>query len=86
MHVSGIFSAVVVGLVLGYLGRLIVPGRSNLGMIATLLIGLAAAFVGGYIGNKAGWSFGPLLVVEVVLAAIGVSLVGGGLRSRSKSR
>jgi uncharacterized membrane protein YeaQ/YmgE (transglycosylase-associated protein family) len=81
MHVSGILSAIVVGLVIGYLGRLVVPGRQAIGVLATLLIGLAAAFLGGWIGNQAGWGFGPLLVVEVVLAAVGVALVGGGIRS-----
>lgn len=84
MHVEGLVSAVVVGLVLGYLGRLVVPGRSGLGVIATMLIGLAAAFLGGWIGHAAGWSFGPLLVVEVVLAAVGVALVGGGWRSSQR--
>lgn len=84
MHVTGIVTAIVVGLVLGFLGRLIVPGKSQIGFFATLLIGLAAAFLGGWIADSADWGFLPLLIVEVVFAAIGVALVGGGLRSRQR--
>ena len=38
--------AIVLGIVAGYLGRLLMPGRDNMGFIATMLLGLAGAVVG----------------------------------------
>lgn len=86
MHPSGIFSAIVVGLVLGALGRLIVPGRQAIGVLATLVIGLAAAFLGGYLGYRANFSFGVTLIIQLALAAVGVGAVGGGLRGTRRGR
>ncbi len=86
VHADGIFSAIVVGLVLGALGRLVVPGRQAIGMIATILIGLAAGFLGGWIGDKAGWSFVVTLIVQVVLAAAFVGLVAGGMHGGGNGR
>ncbi len=86
MHADGIFSAIVVGLVLGALGRLVVPGRQAIGVVATLLVGLAAGFLGGWIGYQADWSFVVTLIVQVVLAAVFVGFVAGGMRSGSNNR
>ena len=38
--------AVILGIVAGYLGRLLMPGRDKMGFIATMLLGLAGAVVG----------------------------------------
>jgi uncharacterized membrane protein YeaQ/YmgE (transglycosylase-associated protein family) len=38
--------AIVLGIVAGYLGRLLMPGRDKMGFIATMLLGLAGAIVG----------------------------------------
>ena len=38
--------AIVLGIVAGYLGRLLMPGRDKMGFIATTLLGLAGAVVG----------------------------------------
>jgi uncharacterized membrane protein YeaQ/YmgE (transglycosylase-associated protein family) len=38
--------AIILGIVAGYLGRLLMPGRDNMGFIATMLLGLAGAIVG----------------------------------------
>ena len=38
--------AIVLGIVAGYLGRLLMPGRDKMGFIATMLLGLAGAVVG----------------------------------------
>lgn len=45
---------IVFGLVVGALARLIKPGRQNLSVIATLLIGLAGSVIGGLIANALG--------------------------------
>jgi uncharacterized membrane protein YeaQ/YmgE (transglycosylase-associated protein family) len=38
--------AIILGIVAGYLGRLLMPGRDKMGFLATMLLGLAGAVVG----------------------------------------
>jgi uncharacterized membrane protein YeaQ/YmgE (transglycosylase-associated protein family) len=68
--------AAILGIVAGYLGRLLMPGKDKMGFIATTLLGLAGAAVGwalfNYvlgIGETDAFDFGSLLgaVVGVVL-------------------
>ena len=44
MEVSGFISAIIVGLIIGALGRLVLPGRQNIGIWLTLLIGIVITF------------------------------------------
>jgi uncharacterized membrane protein YeaQ/YmgE (transglycosylase-associated protein family) len=84
-----IISAIVVGLIIGALGRLVVPGRQNMSIWLTIGIGVAAALVGSFIASALGvgetrgidWIE---LIIQVALAAGGVALVAG--RSRPGSR
>ncbi|GAA3092217.1 GlsB/YeaQ/YmgE family stress response membrane protein [Streptomyces rectiviolaceus] len=46
MEISGLISAVVIGIVIGILGRLVVPGRQHIGILWTLVVGIAAALAG----------------------------------------
>jgi uncharacterized membrane protein YeaQ/YmgE (transglycosylase-associated protein family) len=41
-----VIGAIVLGIVAGYLGRLLMPGRDKMGFIATMLLGLAGAVIG----------------------------------------
>ena len=45
----------VVGLVIGVIAKLLMPGRDPGGCIITMLIGIAGAFVASYLGQKIGW-------------------------------
>ena len=47
----GVIGWIVFGLVVGALARLLMPGRQPMGIILTILLGVAGAFVGGYIGT-----------------------------------
>ncbi|MDG9718352.1 GlsB/YeaQ/YmgE family stress response membrane protein [Streptomyces sp. DH24] len=78
MEISGIISAIVIGIVIGLLGRLVVPGRQRIGILATILVGIVAAFVGSAIAAAFGvadtdgvdwveWIF------QIALAALGVA-------------
>ena len=51
MSTAGIFSALLAGIVIGALGRLIIPGRQAIGWILTFTIGLVGAFVGGFLAR-----------------------------------
>ena len=80
--ISSIISAIIVGAIIGALGRLVVRGKQNISILATVVIGIVAALIGTFIANALGvgstngidWI---KLVIQVVLAAIGVSLFAG---------
>jgi uncharacterized membrane protein YeaQ/YmgE (transglycosylase-associated protein family) len=82
MEISGILTAIVVGLVIGGLGRLVVPGKQDISIWWTFGIGIVAAFVGTFLASVIGvadtrgidWIE---LVLQVGLAAGGVVLVSG---------
>ena len=52
MHVTGIVSAVLIGALIGVLGRLILPGRQRIGIFVTLIIGIGAALLGTLVANR----------------------------------
>ncbi|MFI5842545.1 GlsB/YeaQ/YmgE family stress response membrane protein [Catenuloplanes sp. NPDC051500] len=86
MEISGILTAIVIGLVIGALGRLVVPGKQNIPIWLTIVIGVVAALIGTFIAAALGvaetagidWIE---IAIQVVLAAVGVSVVAG-LRGR----
>lgn len=51
----GIVSTIIVGLIVGALARLLMPGDQKMGLILTCLLGIAGAFVAGYVGQAMGW-------------------------------
>ena len=54
----GILSWIVFGLVVGIIAKLLMPGRDPGGFIVTILLGVAGALVGGFIGRAMGF-YGP---------------------------
>ncbi|MEW2222582.1 GlsB/YeaQ/YmgE family stress response membrane protein [Streptomyces sp. NPDC006990] len=77
MAISAIISALVVGVVIGALGRLVLPGRQRIGLLWTVVVGIAAAFVGTGIASGLGVAdtrgFDWIeLIIQVALAAVGV--------------
>jgi uncharacterized membrane protein YeaQ/YmgE (transglycosylase-associated protein family) len=80
MTVTGIITAIIIGAIIGALGRLVVPGRQPIPIWLTIVVGIVAAFIGTAIANAVGIStstpgidWGELLV-QVIVAAIGVVL------------
>ncbi|WP_064741738.1 GlsB/YeaQ/YmgE family stress response membrane protein [Hamadaea tsunoensis] len=51
MRIDDIVSAIVIGLVVGTLGRLVIPGRQSIGILTTWLIGFGAALLGSWASN-----------------------------------
>ena len=68
----GILSWIIFGLIAGALAKLIMPGRDPGGFIITILLGIAGAVVGGWIGTMLG--FGT--VTGFNLGSLGVAIVG----------
>ncbi|ANZ34819.1 transglycosylase [Lentzea guizhouensis] len=90
MTIESILGALIIGLVLGLLGKLFAPGKQNIPIWLTLLVGIAAAFIGSWLARLFGVEDTPGIdwievIVQIVVAAIGVSLVAG-LYGRSKVR
>jgi len=54
----GILSWIVFGLVVGIIAKLVTPGRDPGGVIVTILLGIAGALLGGFIGRAMGF-YGP---------------------------
>ena len=83
-----IISAIIVGAIIGALGRLVVRGKQDISVIATILIGIVAALIGTFIAKALGvgdtngvdWI---KLVIQIVLAAVGVTVFAG---SRTRAR
>jgi uncharacterized membrane protein YeaQ/YmgE (transglycosylase-associated protein family) len=80
--IGGIISAIIVGLVIGALGRLVVPGRQNIPIWLTIVVGIIAAFIGTAIARAFGVANTPgidwiELLIQVAVAAVGVGLVAG---------
>jgi uncharacterized membrane protein YeaQ/YmgE (transglycosylase-associated protein family) len=46
-----LITTAIVGLIIGGLGRLLVPGHQPIGLLTTLLLGLVGSIVGGFVGN-----------------------------------
>ncbi|MCW5249625.1 GlsB/YeaQ/YmgE family stress response membrane protein [Streptomyces sp. SHP 1-2] len=87
MEMSGIVSAVVIGAVIGFLGRLVAPGRQRIGLLRTVLVGIVAALVGSALAAGLGvadtrgtdwieW------LIQIALAAVGVTALDRAMSRR----
>ncbi|NTW41255.1 MAG: GlsB/YeaQ/YmgE family stress response membrane protein [Cellulomonadaceae bacterium] len=85
MTITGIISALIIGVVIGALGRLFAPGKQNISILVTILVGIVAAFLGtaivGPMRNTDGVDWVELLV-QLVLAVVGVMIAARMLGSR----
>ncbi|MGC4895223.1 GlsB/YeaQ/YmgE family stress response membrane protein [Micromonospora sp. DT31] len=88
--VWGIITALVVGLIIGALGRLLVPGRQNMPIWLHMLIGVGAALLGTVVARASGFADTKgidwrELMLQVLFAAIAVAVVAGVGRRRGVS-
>ncbi|MDT0463769.1 GlsB/YeaQ/YmgE family stress response membrane protein [Streptomyces gibsoniae] len=86
MEISGIISALVIGLVIGVLGRLVVPGRQHIGVLWTIVVGIVAAFIGS--GIAAAFGVANTKGVDWIewLIQIGLAALGVAALDRAKTR
>jgi uncharacterized membrane protein YeaQ/YmgE (transglycosylase-associated protein family) len=72
----GFLSWIILGLIVGILAKWIMPGKDPGGIIITILLGIAGAFVGGFIGSALG--FGTITgfnIVSLLLAVAGALII-----------
>ena len=84
--IGTIVGAIFIGLIVGALARLILPGRQNIGVIMTILLGAIGSFIGSWVtyrlistANQGKFELTAFLVgiiVAVVLIAIYVGITG----------
>ncbi|MGI8435053.1 MAG: GlsB/YeaQ/YmgE family stress response membrane protein [Nocardioidaceae bacterium] len=88
MTVSGIIGAIIIGLILGVLGRLIAPGKQDIPIWLTIVVGIVAALIGsaivGSLRDTNGIDWVELLV-QLILATVGVIAVAGFYGNRSRT-
>ncbi|KZB85041.1 GlsB/YeaQ/YmgE family stress response membrane protein [Amycolatopsis regifaucium] len=91
MTVTGIITAIVVGLILGVLGRFFAPGKQSIPIWLTIIVGIIAAFIGTWIARGLGYAdtkgFDWLeLITQIVVAAVGVALAANLYGRRGVTR
>ena len=64
----------LIGLIVGALAKLIMPGKDPGGIIITILIGIAGAFLAGFIGRTVGW-YGEGDPVGFIASVIGAVIL-----------
>lgn len=78
---------IIAGLVIGALARLIKPGKQNLGILATLLLGLVGSVIGGLVANLLGTGgIFELNVIGFIVAVVAAVLLIGAAEGITASR
>ena len=66
--------ALVIGLVVGAIAKLLMPGRDPGGFIVTMLLGVAGSLIAGYAGRAFGWyhstAQGPGIIASIIGAMV----------------
>jgi uncharacterized membrane protein YeaQ/YmgE (transglycosylase-associated protein family) len=68
-----ILTTLIVGLIVGALAKLVMPGKDPGGFIITILLGIAGAFIAGWLGHAVGWyeaGEGPGIIMSIIGAVI----------------
>lgn len=77
--IMNILTWLVIGIVVGLLARLVVPGKQGIGIVPTIIIGVLGAMLGGFISyslldvqDNGGIQWIPL-ILAVIIGALGVA-------------
>ncbi len=77
----------IVGLIAGFLARLLVPGRDPMGFLGTLALGLVGSLIGGFLGSvlfEAEGDFDPAGLIGSIIGAIIALLIWRAITSRRR--
>jgi len=70
----GILGWILFGLIVGALAKLVMPGRDPGGIIVTMLLGIAGAVIGGFIGRALGF-YGPNESAGFLMSFVGAVIL-----------
>jgi len=68
---------IIIGLIVGVLARLVVPGRNPIGLLMTILLGIVGAIAGGVIATALGLGSIVSFILAVAVAALLVYFISG---------
>ena len=83
----GVIWTIVLGFVIGIIAKLIVPGKENMGIITTILLGIAGSFLAGVIGQFIGWykaGQGAGFIASVIVAIL-LLVIYGKIKRKTSS-
>jgi len=75
-----ILAWIIVGLIVGALAKLVMPGRDPGGIVVTILLGIAGAFIGGAVGRVLGF-YDPGQPAGWIMSILGAILLLAGYRA-----
>jgi uncharacterized membrane protein YeaQ/YmgE (transglycosylase-associated protein family) len=81
----GILTWILFGLVVGVIAKLLMPGRDPGGFIVTILLGIAGALLGGFIGQAMGF-YGPNESAGWIVSILGAILLLALYRMMARRR
>jgi uncharacterized membrane protein YeaQ/YmgE (transglycosylase-associated protein family) len=94
--IGNIIAAILIGIVAGYLGRLLLPGRDPMGFVQTVIFGIIGALVGYFlftfllgIGDEDKFDFGGIIgaiIGTMIVLAIWRAVAGRGDRATPTAR
>jgi uncharacterized membrane protein YeaQ/YmgE (transglycosylase-associated protein family) len=76
-----IISLLIIGLIAGAIARLLIPGKQDIGILATIVVGIIGSFVGGFLGylifhkDSQDGFFQPAGIIGSIIGAVIVLLI-----------
>ena len=78
-----ILGLIIVGIVIGIIARLVMPGRQHIGVLMTVLLGIGGAIVGGIVASAIGtgniFELNVIGTIVGIIAAVGLIAIADGL-------
>jgi len=71
---GSLIATLIIGLLVGAIAKFLMPGKDPGGCIVTILLGIAGAFVAGYLGQAIGW-YQPGQPAGFIASVIGAMLL-----------
>jgi len=71
----GFLWTLIIGLVVGAIAKLLMPGKDPGGVIVTMLIGVAGALLAGFLGRALGWYTNPGEAPGIIASIIGAMIL-----------
>lgn len=70
-----ILSMLIIGLIVGAIAKLFMPGKDPGGLVVTTLLGIAGSFVAGFLGRAVGWYSDPGSKPGIIASIVGAMIL-----------
>jgi uncharacterized membrane protein YeaQ/YmgE (transglycosylase-associated protein family) len=70
-----ILGLIIIGIVIGVIARLVLPGRQHIGMLMTILLGIGGALIGGIVASAIGT--GDIFELNIIGTLVGIVAAAG---------